>query len=72
MLGRQVALKRLHTGGDLRTHSRLRREAVIGASLAHANLVSIFDVFTGEDGDDVIVMEYVDGETLAQSPREGC
>jgi eukaryotic-like serine/threonine-protein kinase len=66
LLGRQVALKRMHTPDDLRGHSRLRREAVIGASLTHPNLVSIFDIVTSEDGDYVIVMEYVEGETLAQ------
>jgi serine/threonine protein kinase len=68
LLGRRVALKRLHRD-DVRAHSRLRREALIGASLTHPNLVSIFDIFKSDDGDDVIVMEYVEGETLAQRLR---
>ncbi|MGI8803831.1 MAG: serine/threonine-protein kinase, partial [Solirubrobacteraceae bacterium] len=66
MLRRRVALKRVHAGGDARAISRLRREALVGASLSHPNLVSIYDVETGEDGDLVIVMEYVPGETLRQ------
>src|SRR5579864_3676773 len=70
VLGRRVALKRMHLD-DIRAHSRLRREALIGASLTHPNLVSIFDIFTADPGDDVIVMEYVEGETLAQLLRRG-
>jgi eukaryotic-like serine/threonine-protein kinase len=64
VLGRKVALKRMHVPDDARGHSRLRREALIGASVSHPNLVSIYDVVTSEDGDQVIVMEYVPGETL--------
>ncbi len=64
MLRRRVALKRVHAGGDARAISRLRREALVGASLSHPNLVSIYDVETRADGDLVIVMEYVAGETL--------
>lgn len=70
LLGRKVALKRVHRD-DIRAHSRLRREALTGASLSHPNLVSIYDIFQTEDGDDVIVMEYVEGETLAQRLRQG-
>src|SRR5947209_4639601 len=69
LLGRRVALKRMHRPDDLRAHSRLRREALIGASLTHPNLVSIFDILTTDDGDYVIVMEYVEGETLAERLR---
>ncbi|HWH12135.1 MAG TPA: serine/threonine-protein kinase, partial [Solirubrobacteraceae bacterium] len=64
LLGRRVALKRVHAGGDDRATSRLRREALVGASLSHPNLVAIYDVEIGEDGDLVIVMEYVAGQTL--------
>ncbi|MHB8659473.1 MAG: serine/threonine-protein kinase [Solirubrobacteraceae bacterium] len=65
LLGRQVALKQLNAG-DEDDHAllRLRREALIGASLSHPNLVSIYDIVTDDEGDDVIVMEYVPGETL--------
>lgn len=71
LLGRRVALKRMHTPGDVRRRSRLRREALIGASLTHPNLVSIFDIVTDDEGDDIIVMEYVEGETLADRLRRG-
>ncbi|MDQ6746292.1 MAG: serine/threonine protein kinase, partial [Actinomycetota bacterium] len=65
LLGRQVALKRMHASADVRSLARLRREALLGASVSHPNLVSIYDVLTEEDGELVIVMEYVPGETLA-------
>ncbi|GAC1438419.1 MAG: hypothetical protein NVSMB51_14250 [Solirubrobacteraceae bacterium] len=64
MLGRRVALKRVHSGGDEREVARLRREALVGASLSHRNLVSVYDVRLQDDGDLVIIMEYVAGNTL--------
>ena len=72
-LGRQVALKRVTAvagkGGTL----RLRREALVGAWVNHDNLVAIYDVDESEDGDLVIVMEYVEGQTLrdALARQEG-
>jgi serine/threonine-protein kinase len=75
VLGRPVALKRLYPSGagpesERQTDARFRREAQVGASLSHPNLVSIYDIV--QDGDGlVIVMEYVDGETLRQALRRG-
>jgi serine/threonine-protein kinase len=70
-LGRQVALKRMSTE-DIRGLSRLRREALLGASISHPNLVAIYDVVNADDGGLVIVMEYVPGETLGERlTREG-
>jgi serine/threonine-protein kinase len=66
VLGRQVALKRVATEGDVRALSRLRREALVGASLSHQSLVAVYDVITTGSGDAVIVMEYVPGETLRE------
>lgn len=66
-LGRFVALKRLHPLGDARRHSRVHREAPIGAALSHPNLDSVHDVPAGDDGEPVIVMEYVEGETLREA-----
>ena len=71
LLGRRVALKRMHTPEDVSMHSRLRREALIGASLTHPNLVSVFDILTTEGGEDVIVMEFIDGQTLRDALRGG-
>ncbi|HEY2771451.1 MAG TPA: serine/threonine-protein kinase [Solirubrobacteraceae bacterium] len=65
LLDRPVALKRLTTVADPRGLSRLRREALMGASVSHQNLVSIYDVVTTNEGEVVIVMEYVRGQTLA-------
>jgi hypothetical protein len=70
VLQRNVALKRLAGsallgGGRERSLSRLRREALLGASVAHPNLVSIYDVIATPDQELVIVMEYVEGETLS-------
>jgi serine/threonine protein kinase len=64
LLGRRVALKRMAGAAEPQGLSRLRREALAGASLSHPNLVSIYDAVTSEDGDLVIVMEYVPGGTL--------
>ncbi len=82
-LARKVALKRLAGGDDSLQHregsesnrtlmSRLRREALLGASVSHPNLVSIYDIVSTEDDGLVIVMEYVPGETLRDRMlREG-
>jgi serine/threonine protein kinase len=64
VLGRQVALKRVTAAAGDSGLLRLKREALLGASISHPNLVSIYDVEVGEDGQVVIVMEYVEGETL--------
>jgi eukaryotic-like serine/threonine-protein kinase len=69
-LGRLVAIKRLHTGSPDEMAERLQREAKLGASLNHPNLVSVFDTVTYDEGL-LIVMEYVEGETLAQAQRNG-
>jgi serine/threonine-protein kinase len=62
-LGRKVAVKRLHaeSGGD--AARRFEREAKLGASLNHPNIVAVYDIVTDEDSV-LIVMEYVDGGTL--------
>jgi serine/threonine-protein kinase len=66
-LDRLVALKLLEEslGGDESLHKRFIREARLAARLSHPNVVSVFDA--GEDGGrPYIVMEYVDGENLAE------
>ena len=65
-LGRQVAVKRLHADSPVDVEQRFTREAKLGASLNHPNLVSVFDTATDDEGV-LIVMEFVDGEPL--SPR---
>jgi Protein kinase domain len=63
VLGRYVALKRVRTANDVALLKRVRREATLGASIDHPNLVRIYDVHE-KHGDAVIVMEYVAGDTL--------
>jgi eukaryotic-like serine/threonine-protein kinase len=69
-LGRLVAVKRLHTGSPEEMARRLHREARLGASLNHPNLVSVFDTESYDEGV-LIVMEYVEGETLGDALRRG-
>jgi eukaryotic-like serine/threonine-protein kinase len=70
-LDRHVAVKRLHAAEQSEIDARrFQREAKLGASLSHPNLVSIFD--TEEDAEYVLlVMEYVEGETLADALARG-
>ena len=66
VLGRPVAVKILapQFADDPSFVDRFRREAQAAARLNHPNLVSVYD--TGSDGGvHFIVMEYVEGKTLA-------
>lgn len=71
-LGRQVALKRPHPApaGSV-TYTRFAREARAAATVNHHHLVAVYD--TGEDDTGpYLVMELVDGPSLAQEPpRDG-
>jgi eukaryotic-like serine/threonine-protein kinase len=69
-LGRQVAVKRLHADSPVDVERRFKREAKLGASLNHPNVVSVFDTATDDEGV-LIVMEYVDGHPLSQLVRHG-
>jgi eukaryotic-like serine/threonine-protein kinase len=67
LLERNVALKILHPhyGDDAEYVERFRREARSVAQLSHPNIVTVID--RGEDnGQQYIVFEYVDGESLKQ------
>ncbi|MEA2471159.1 MAG: eukaryotic-like serine/threonine-protein kinase [Thermoleophilaceae bacterium] len=69
-LGRQVAVKRLHAESPDDTARRFRREARLGASLNHPNVVSVYDIVSDDEGV-LIVMEYVEGETLRDAIERG-
>jgi eukaryotic-like serine/threonine-protein kinase len=69
-LGRLVALKRLPTSSPEDALARFQREARLGASLNHPNVVSIFDSEADDDAL-LIVMEYVDGDSLKEELRRG-
>ena len=65
-LDRPVALKILadNLAGDATFRDRFEREARLAARLSHPNVVRVFDVGESE-GRPFIVMEYVEGDTLA-------
>jgi serine/threonine protein kinase len=69
-LGREVAVKRLHAHSPEQTAQRFVREAKLGASLNHPNLVTVYDTVTDEHAV-LIVMELVRGESLADAVRRG-
>ena len=71
-LERNVALKVLPAGSlaDEATRSRFRKEALALSKLNHPNIATIHD-FDTDAGVDFIAMEVVDGETLAQRPKNG-
>lgn len=67
ILDRDVAVKvlRLDLQSDPDAARRFRREAMATLELSHPNIVSIYDV--GEfEGQQYLVMEYVDGKNLKQ------
>ena len=66
-LRRKVAIKQLRPGKDAdhEQRERLRREAQAVARLSHNAIVQVYDIVTQDDLDHV-VMEYVEGESLAE------
>jgi beta-lactam-binding protein with PASTA domain/predicted Ser/Thr protein kinase len=67
VLGRTVAVKVLapQFADDDGFVQRFRREAQAAASIGHPHIVSVFDTGS-DDGVHYIVMEYVEGRTLAE------
>jgi serine/threonine-protein kinase len=69
-LSRPVALKRLHGDAGEEVARRFRQEAKLGAALNHPGIVSIYDTVVDDEGA-FIVMEYIDGPTLARVLADG-
>ena len=71
-LGREVAIKVLPSSltSDPERLARFRREAQVLATLSHPNIAGIYHVEETADGP-AIVMELVDGETLADRIARG-
>jgi serine/threonine protein kinase len=68
---KRVALKTLHAeaAADPETCRRFVREARAASAVQHPNVVAIHDVFDGDDGAPVLVMDLLDGESLAAHLR---
>ena len=62
-LERQGLVTRVQTAIEMR--QRFVREAQTAGKLTHPNIVTVYDSFEGEGGVAYIVMEFVEGETLA-------
>jgi len=70
-LGRIVAIKVLPEHLSIKqSRERFRREARAISSLTHPHICALFDV-GHQDGIDYLVMEYMEGETLAQKLKKG-
>src|SRR5262245_40941351 len=71
-LDRTVAIKMLpdSLSGDPQFRERFDREARIISQLDHPNICALYDVGQ-EDGTAYLVMQYLEGETLAQRLTRG-
>src|ERR1700674_1033119 len=71
-LGRDVAIKVLpaHLSSDPDLRLRMEREAKAISSLNHPHICTLHDVGS-QDGIDFLVMEHLEGETLADRLRRG-
>jgi serine/threonine-protein kinase len=67
-LDRPVAIKLLaeHLLGDDAVRTRFLREAKLAARLSHPNIVRVYDAGEDHESRPFIVMEYVEGKTLAE------
>jgi serine/threonine-protein kinase len=66
-LGRDVAIKFLHAELLSRDDvvGRFYREAQAAAAIRHKNIIEVFDVGMSPQGEPFLVMEYLEGESLA-------
>jgi len=71
-LGRDVAIKVLptHLAENSEAKQRFEREARAVSSLSHVNICPLFDVGS-QEGVEYLVMEYLEGETLAKRLEKG-
>lgn len=73
-LQRRVAIKFIspEKSADDAARRRLVREARAAAALEHPNICAVYEVIDEPGGPPCIVMQYVEGETLASLLRSGC
>ena len=71
-LERTVAVKVLpdHLSCDPKSKQRFEREARTISSLNHPHICALYDIGT-QDGIDFLVMEYLEGQTLADRLQRG-
>ena len=71
-LDRTVAIKVLpeHVAADPDLKQRFEREAKTISSLNHPHICTLYDIGS-QDGIDFLVMEYLEGDTLAQRLAKG-
>ena len=71
-VGRPVAIKVLkgELSNDLKEIARFQQEARSIASLRHPNTVRLYDFGAAQDGRLYLVMEYLEGRSLAQALRD--
>jgi serine/threonine-protein kinase len=73
-VGNKVAIKVLHPeySKDEEVVRRLAQEARVAGTLGHKNIVQVFDFSQTDEGTHYLVMEFLEGETLADYlAREG-
>ena len=68
--GERVAVKVLHPAPDEETRRRFEQEARLGETFNHVNVVRVLD-HGRHDGRDFLVMELVEGESLADLAATG-
>ena len=70
--GKKVAIKVLHPDvADTESLARFRREAEIASRLGHAHIVEVHDFNVLPDGTPYLVLEYLQGESLAARLARG-
>lgn len=67
-LQRQVAIKSVGAGATRAQIERLMQEARVVSRFSHPNIVTLYDAIEA-DGGHFLILEYVEGETLAQMLR---
>lgn len=66
-MGKLVAIKLLHPGLNANPEvvKRFYREAQAAAAIRHSNIIDVVDLGVSTEGDPYLVMEYLEGEGLA-------
>ncbi len=73
-LGRLTAVKVLCPplcDDDPRAEQRFRQEALLVAAVRHPGIAQVYDFERGPDGQFLLAMEYVEGETVAERLQRG-